>query len=202
MQFIDYFRLSLKAVVKDQQLTLGKTVKKTLASQVGISMPYLNDIALARKAGSEDVRHRITGALGYKYLDFIEVGKLLHEGHSLAEAKRLAFSRRPAEGYSTDLAEEINLWSSELPKERQNIVLAFFKEQFFQSWEHYNTAQNIKGKPAEIYRFIWQKVCEESGMILPFGPTTFELLQSSNLNAADIYYEAKNYVKKIQNSKK
>jgi hypothetical protein len=200
--FINCFRLSLKAIVKDLQATQGKIVKKNLALRADVSMPYLNDIALARKAGSEDARNRIAEALGYNYRDFIEIGRMLHNGVSLTEAKLKITKQSSATVSYDDILKEIVFRWPQLNKTQHNTIFSLLKEELFRNWKHFNTIQEKGGDSVEVFRFIWETVCNESGLIVPFGSTTFELLKNSDIKNSDIYFEATNYVINTQASRK
>ena len=199
---INCFRLSLKAIMKDLQATQGRTVKKNLALKANVSIPYLNDIALARKAGSEDARNQIAEALGYNYKDFIEIGRILNDGVSLAEAKLRVAKQSSTNGLYDDILKEIVFRWPQLNKSQHNSIYSHVKEELFRNWKHFDLIHDNPGDSATNFRLIWETVCSESGLIVPFGDTTFELLKNSNIKYADVYFEATNYVINTQTSRK
>ena len=76
MENIDIFFL------KAMKSEMTKTTQKAISLTVGVSSGYITDIHSGKKRGSERVRRKIAKAFGYEYEDFLELGRVIHEGNN------------------------------------------------------------------------------------------------------------------------
>ena len=67
----------------------------SLARKVGVSPPYISELASGRKVGKEDKRRAVASALGISYESFLHLGRLLLSGvpgeEALEQARRTIF---------------------------------------------------------------------------------------------------------------
>ena len=187
------FRIALKAVVKDEEGRRGRGVKSKLARDSEISRAYLNDIANEKKPGSEQVRHRISGALGYSYSDFQLLGDVLFKGSTLEDAKRIILNNRLMRPNEDGYIEKIlKIWPSLSDKEKVNI-LQYSQKQQFNCWKKHKKLAQFARKSEERFSYIWGQVCIEEGAVAPFDAAIFELLRQYKLGEIsdiDVFQEA------------
>ena len=92
---VNIFQVAMTKIMR------GRIKQKDLAIQVGISIPYINDLIRGRKVGQESVRRHIARALGYTdYEAFLDIGR-----RELGEATLRHVNSSPETKFSSDCDE-------------------------------------------------------------------------------------------------
>lgn len=76
-----YFQEALRYFLKKK----GYGAQTWLAHKTGIGQQYISRIASKKRKGSEEVRRKIAKAAGYKYEEFLDLGRRLSEGKGAEE---------------------------------------------------------------------------------------------------------------------
>ena len=79
MELIDIYRLALKAVLKQKK----RGTQSALADQLKIPRTTMSDFIRGRQAISEGKREQIANELGYKYEEFLALGRRLSNGEDV-----------------------------------------------------------------------------------------------------------------------
>lgn len=162
-ELLENFRAALKAEVSDLEKRNGRGVKAKLARDADVAKAYLNDIAMKRKPGSEEVRHRIAKALTYSYSDFQSLGSEILNGKSLDDARKVVAQRRLLQPKEDGYIEKIlKIWSDLNKKDKGKLVKHSLILQF-RNWKKFPNIKEYPKNSKERFDFIWGEICSDYG---------------------------------------
>jgi len=202
-KLLERFRKALKAEAKHRKNQEGRGYQSKLAKKAKVSKAYLSDIALARKPGSEEVRHRIAEALGYNYNEFIELGGLLLEGNSLEEAKTIIKTKRILRPETDGTIEHLLVIWPELTTQGKKSIYQLARQSRFNTWLKNRKLSDLPDSKEARLKYIWNEVFSEANLAPTYHENIFEMMNEYKeglLSDLDIFDEAKDHLARALNN--